>query len=155
MSKFNSNNKKDIYKDDDAIEAKEKFIKRIIQTNAMASSDIKNYNFDIEHAKQKSTHALIAMGATEGLQSMLAAQILSIHELQQKTITYATACNNLELKKYYTNSAVKLSNCFTQQANALARLQGLGGQKIIVERVDVYQGGQAVVGDINTGKQYK
>lgn len=61
---------------------------------------------------------------------------------------YANATDELELKKYYTNAAIKLANCFTQQANILAKLQGIGGQKIIVERVDVHQGGQAVVGNI-------
>jgi hypothetical protein len=37
-------------------------------------------------------------------------------------------------------------------SNALAKLQGVGGQKIVVERVDVHQGGQAVVGNIQGGK---
>jgi len=80
---------------------------------------------------------------------MLAAQMYSIHELQQKIMIYANATDNLELQKYYTNSAIKLANCFVQQANILAKLQGVGGQKIIVERVDVHQGGQAVVGNIH------
>ncbi|KTD31197.1 hypothetical protein Lmor_2804 [Legionella moravica] len=47
-----------------------------------------------------------------------------------------------------TNAIVKLANCFVQQTNILAKLQGVGGQKIIVERVDVHQGGQAIVGNI-------
>lgn len=47
------------------------------------------------------------------------------------------------------NSAVKLANCFTQQAALLAKLQGVGGQKIVVEHVEVHQCGQAVVGNIN------
>ncbi len=54
----------------------------------------------------------------------------------------------MELKKYCTNTTVKLANCFVQQVNILAKLQGVGGQKIIVERVEVQQGGQAVVGNI-------
>jgi len=88
------------------------------------------------------------MGVNDGLQAMLAAQMLSIHELQQRTMAYANASDNLELKRYCTNTTVKLANCFVQQANILAKLQGIGGQKIIVERVDVHQGGQAVVGNI-------
>lgn len=40
----------------------------------------------------------------------------------------------------------------TPQASLLAKLQGGGiGQKIIVERVDVSHGGQAVVGIVNAG----
>lgn len=74
--------------------------------------------------------------------------MLSIHQLQQRTIAYANACDDLELKMYCTNTTVKLANCFVQQANILAKLQGVGGQKIIVERVDIHQGGQAIVGNI-------
>ena len=48
----------------------------------------------------------------EGLQSMLVAQMLSIHQLQQKSMTYAHAIGDFRLQKHYTNSAVKLSNCF-------------------------------------------
>lgn len=132
-------------------EAKEKFSHHIIYENAIATNDIRKEKFDINKAKEKSKDAMTALGIDGGLQSMLAAQMLSIHELQQRTMAYANGVDNLELKKYYTNAAVKLSNCFVQQANILSKLQGVGGQKIIVERVDVHQGGQAVVGNIQGG----
>jgi len=129
-------------------ETKDKFIQHIIHENAIATNDIRSEKFDMDKAKQKSSDAMTAMCVNGGLQSMLAAQMYSIHELQQKTMIYANVTDNLELQKYYTNSAIKLANCFVQQANILAKLQGVGGQKIIVERVDVHQGGQAVVGNI-------
>lgn len=129
-------------------EAKEKFIRHIIHNNAPATHDIRSEKFDLDQAKQKSRNAMSAMGVNDGLQAMLVAQMLSIHELQQRTMAYANACDDLELKKYCTNTTVKLANCFVQQANILAKLQGVGGQKIIVERVEVHQGGQAVVGNI-------
>lgn len=131
-------------------EAKEKFNRHIIQENAETISDITAHNFDINKATQISQNALVALDAKDALQSMLAAQILSIHELQQKSMAYAHAANDLELKKYFTNATIKLANCFVQQANTLAKLQGVGGQKIIVERVDVHQGGQAIVGNIQS-----
>src|SRR5690606_8287771 len=96
-------------------------------------------------------NALTAMGAESCLQSMLAAQMLSIHELQQRTMTFANGVDHLESKKYYTHAAIKLSNCFTQQAALLAKLQGNIGQKITVEHVEVHHGGQAVVGNVNGG----
>jgi len=136
---------------DNTLEAKEKFNRHVIHENALATNNIKAENFDMDKAKQKSSDAMVALGVDGGLQSMLAAQMLSIHELQQRTMTYANGVDSLELKKYYSNSAVKLANCFVQQANILAKLQGVGGQKIIVERVDVHQGGQAVVGNIQGG----
>ena len=133
---------------DKANKAKQKFNQHIIYENAIATNDIRKEKFDISKAKEKSKNAMTALGIDGGLQSMLAAQMLSIHELQQRTMTYANGVDNIDLKKYYTNAAVKLSNCFVQQANILAKLQGIGGQKIIVERVDVHQGGQAVVGNV-------
>jgi len=132
-------------------EAKEKFNQYIIYENAIATNDIRKDKFDMNKAKEKSKDAMTALGIDGGLQSMLAAQMLSVHELQQRTMTYANGVDHFELKKYYTNAAVKLSNCFVQQANVLAKLQGVGGQKIIVERVDVHQGGQAIVGNIQGG----
>lgn len=133
---------------DKSKEAKEKFNRHIIQKNAETISDITAHNFDINKATQISRNALIALDAKDSLQSMLAAQILSIHTLQQKSMAYAHAADDFELKKYFTNATIKLANCFTQQASILAKLQGVGGQKIIVERVDVHQGGQAIVGNI-------
>ena len=65
------------------------------------------------------------------------------------TVALANSSGLIDSKQYYTNSASKLTNCFTQQAALLAKLQGVGGQKIVVEHVAVHQGGQAVVGTIN------
>jgi hypothetical protein len=151
MPNLDATTKKCLGSIDNIAEAKEKFTQHLIYENAIATHDIRSEKFDIDKAKQKSQAAMTAMRADDGLQSMLAAQMLSIHELQQRTMVYANAADNLELKKYYTNSAVKLANCFVQQANILAKLQGVGGQKIIVEHVDVHQGGQAVVGNIQRG----
>lgn len=151
MSNLNVVQDKQLNAADSIAEAKEKFYQHIIQKNATATNNINTEKFDMNKAKQKSSDALTALGANDGLQAMLAAQMLSIHELQQRTMVYAHAVDNHELKKYYTNATVKLANCFVQQANTLAKLQGAGWQKIIVERVEVHQGGQAVVGNIQGG----
>ena len=63
----------------------------------------------------------------------------------------ANSLSYSEAAQYYTNTAIKLSNCFVSQANLLAKLQGGCGQKIIVERVDVSHGGQAVIGTVSGG----
>ena len=157
MPNLNTAKEQHLSADNTEAEAKEQFIQRIIHNNATATHDIRSDKFNLEQAKQKSRNAMSAMGVNDGLQAMLVAQMLSIHELQQRTMAYANACDDLELKKYCTNTTVKLANCFVQQANILAKLQGVGGQKIIVERVEVHQGGQAVVGNIqgNMGNKDK
>ncbi len=131
--------------------ARERFNRRVIHKNAIAANNIRSDSFDLDEAKEKSCDALTALNAQSSLQAMLVAEMLSIHELQQTTMAFAIGASDFELKKCYTNSAIKLANCFTQQAAVLAKLQGIGGQKIIVERVDVHQGGQAIVGNIQGG----
>ncbi|WP_028388650.1 hypothetical protein [Legionella fairfieldensis] len=131
---------------------KEKFTRQILHESALASNNMKDTGFNLEHAKEEAKSALLALGANNnGLESMIAAQMLSIHKLQQKTMCYAQNINNFKLEQYYINSGVKLAKCFVQQANLLAKLQGMGGQKITVERVEVHQGGQAIVGNIHRG----
>ncbi|HAT6935945.1 TPA: hypothetical protein JAN57_03230 [Legionella pneumophila] len=128
--------------------AKKRFRNRIIRKNAIATNNVMSDTFNIHEANKDSHEALTALNAATSLQSMLIAQMLSVHELQQRTIAFAHGSSEVDIKTYYTNSAVKLANCFVQQASLLAKLQGIAGQKIIVERVDVHQGGQAIVGTI-------
>lgn len=128
------------------------FMQEIVHNSVLATNDFKTKHFDLKEATKINQEGLEALNAKDGLQSMLAAQMLSVHKLQQRAMTYVNNCNNhLKIEQYYTNAAIKLANCFVQQANMLAKLQGVGGQKIIVERFDVHQGGQAIVGNIQGG----
>ncbi len=108
-------------------------------------------DFDMDEEIKKSEQALHALNVAGSLQQMLAAQMISIHRMQQMSMAHAVGSTRMENERYFSNTAIKLANCFVQQATLLARLQGDGGQKIIVERVDVHQGGQAVVGSIHGG----
>lgn len=131
---------------------KEKFIKHVIHDNALACHNIRSEKFNMEKAKQLSESGMTALNAHGGLQAMLVAQMLAIHDLQQESMIYANGCSvsDHDSKQYFTNTAIKLANTFCTQAQLLAKLQGLGGQKIVVERVDVSHGGQAVIGNINS-----
>lgn len=122
------------------------FQKNITKLNALAS--IFKDSADIIVTERESRNGLKALNAEGGLQEMLAAQMLSIHQLQQQAISFANKSKHIENIRYYTNTAIKLANCFTQQANTLSRLQGHIGHKITVEHVDVHHGGQAIVGNV-------
>jgi len=130
-----------------------KFSVDIIRQNAPACSDISSENFDIQKARTESQNSIQSLEPKGGLQEMLAAQIISLHRLQQTSMALAVSTHTIANKQYFTNAAVKLANCFTQQASLLAKLQGNGNQKIVVEHVEVHQGGQAVVGNISGGSQ--
>lgn len=139
---------KEVEQPNSSLKQHEKFIQRIVYDTTLATNDFRDQDFNLKGALEKSREGMDALNVNDGLQFLLASQMLSIHNLQQKSMIFANAFENLKMQQYYTNAAIKLSNCFVQQANALAKLQGVGGQKIVVERVDVHHGGQAIVGNI-------
>jgi hypothetical protein len=124
--------------------------KKIVRLNALACNNHNRQDFDIELAMNKSHDELQVLGAIGGLQEMLAAQMLSVHRLQQLSIAMVIEADYPSIKQYFTNTAIKLANTFVLQANLLTRLQGHESQKVTVEHVHVYPGGQAVVGHINS-----
>lgn len=92
-----------------------------------------------------------SLGAENLLQNMLVTQLLGVHELQQKLLPLANrTTNHPEHNQYYINSITKLSNVFIQQINTLQKLQGSNHQKVTVEHLHVHNGGQAMVGQVNT-----
>lgn len=131
------------------LEDPSRFTDKVARYNALASSPLHGDNFDKEEAIAESKDSMKALKAENSLQEMVIAQMMSIHLLQQTTIALANSTGFADSRQYYTNSAIKLANCFTQQAALLAKLQGIGGQKIIVEHVEVHHGGQAIVGNIS------
>jgi hypothetical protein len=127
------------------------FSSKMLRLNALACNNIKQEGFNLNDAQTESQNNLIALQANGGLQEMLVAQMFSIHDLQQTSMAMANASDSIATKQYFTNAAIKLANSFTQQAALLAKLQGIGGQKIVVEHVEVHNGGQAIVGNISKG----
>lgn len=85
------------------------------------------------------------------VEAMLAAQMAAVH---MQTMTFARRLSNVETLDQQ-NSAErafnKLARTFTAQMEALNRHRGKGQQKMIVEHVHVYEGGQAIVGNVQGG----
>ncbi|MGC1182743.1 hypothetical protein [Legionella sp.] len=96
------------------LKQQKRFTQHLIHDCTLACNDFQSKDFDLEKAKRITDEKLTAMATMDGLQSMLVTQMLSVHLLQQKSMTYAHAIGDFKLQKYYTNSAVKLSNCFVQ-----------------------------------------
>jgi hypothetical protein len=87
-----------------------------------------------------------------GMESLLAIQMLHTHHLAVKMMERAANTNqSIEDVDCNVNMATKLTRVFNQQLDTLQKLRGKGQQKMTVEHVHVYEGGQAVVGDINQG----
>lgn len=84
------------------------------------------------------------------LESMLVGQMLQVNTAITKCMGMAFMKDQTAYgKELNANLATKLQRTFVAQIEALQKLRGKGGQKVTVEHVHVYQGGQAIVGNID------
>jgi hypothetical protein len=86
------------------------------------------------------------------LQSMLAVQMIGVHNTAIKFLMRATDKEqSFEGTDANVLRATRLMRLFNEQLQALASLRGqTGQQKVTVEHVHVYEGGQAIVGSVGT-----
>ena len=84
------------------------------------------------------------------LQSMLAVQMIGVHNSAVKFLMRATDENQtFEGTDANVHRAVRLLRLFNEQLEALATLRGkTSEQKVTVEHVHVHEGGQAIVGSL-------
>ena len=86
------------------------------------------------------------------MEGVLIAQMAGIHNLLMEYMRRAVIPEQyLEAGEDYTNRAYKLINIFLKQVETLEKYRGkTSQQKVIVEHVHIYEGGQAVVGHIES-----
>ncbi len=93
-----------------------------------------------------------SLAPAEGLEGMLAAQMVGTHHAALECLRIAAvpeqtfAGRDMNLKH-----AAKLMALYAQQVAALDKHRGKGQQKVTVEHVHVAAGGQAIVGNVETG----
>lgn len=92
--------------------------------------------------------ALRPENETEGA---LAVQMAATHQLAMSCLARASAAATPQQMEANGNLATKMMRTYTTQLEALAKLRRGGEQKVTVEHVHVYQGGQALVGNVATG----
>jgi hypothetical protein len=85
----------------------------------------------------------------DSLEGMLATQMVAVHTMAMTLMGRAALVNQSDLGvEVNLNRATKLMRTFTLQVETLGRYRGKGEQKMTVEHVHVYQGGQAIVGQM-------
>ncbi len=85
------------------------------------------------------------------MEAMLAAQMAAVH---MATMTFARRLahvDNIPQQDSAERAFNKLARTFTTQMEALKRYRTGGQQKVTVEHVTVNEGGQAIVGNVETG----
>src|SRR5262249_27458275 len=93
--------------------------------------------------------ALVGIAPKDEIEGMIAAQLLAAHNAAMEGYRRAMLPDQtLEGYRENLNQANKLSRTYALLLDALNRHRGKGQQKVTVEHVHVYPGGQAVVGVI-------
>lgn len=95
--------------------------------------------------------AVDAVRPENEIEGMLAVQMAATHQLAMTALARTANSNTAKSVEAYTNLATKMLRTYTTQLEALAKLRRGGSQKVTVEHVHVYEGGQAIVGNVDTG----
>lgn len=113
------------------------------------------YEDDPEYADKIRTAVLVGMEAIkpqDELEGMVGAQLVASHAAAMECYRRAMIANQtFEGRRENLTQANKLSRTYVTLLEALNRHRGKGQQKVTVEHVHVYEGGQAVVGHVDAG----
>lgn len=98
---------------------------------------------------------LLALAAgvrpTDQVESMLAVQMAAIHDATMEMASRLKHVDNISQHDSAERTLNKLARTFAAQIEALKRYRSKGEQRVYVERVDVREGGQAIVGNVAHG----
>lgn len=94
--------------------------------------------------------AVEAVRPENEIEGMLAVQMAATHRLAMECLQRAACAVTPEQMAANGNLATKMLRTYAAQIEALAKVRRGGSQKVTVEHVHVYEGGQAIVGNVNT-----
>lgn len=95
--------------------------------------------------------AISGIAPENEIEAMLAVQMVGTHEAAIQMLSKAKQAETTDHLERYGALATKLLRTYTTQIEALSKLRRGGSQKVTVEHVHVYQGGQAIVGNVTQG----
>jgi hypothetical protein len=87
------------------------------------------------------------------IETLLVTQMAAVHNA---TMTFARRLNHVDNIKQQDSASRafnQLARTFAAQVEALKRHRNGGNQNMTVKHVHVHEGGQAIVGDVHTGKR--
>jgi hypothetical protein len=94
---------------------------------------------------------IVGMRTNDPMEGMIGAQLLAGHSAAMECYRRAMHPDqSLEGRRENLIQANKLSRTYTMLLDSLNRHRGKGQQKVTVEHVHVYKGGQAIVGHVRT-----
>jgi hypothetical protein len=110
--------------------------------------------FDSVEQKNAALQMMFEMGPTNPMESMLAAQIITMNQIiAQKILMLDTSHSNPDREFDELSKIKTLSGIFQKNISLFHKLQHGGKQNIRVQHVNVSEGGQAIIGDVTNEKK--
>ena len=105
---------------------------------------------------ESAVDAAVSAGASNSLEKMLCHQLAAVHHAAMLLV--GRSCSNLDPvdKSRLANAAARMMDVFQTGLLTLQKIKTGGKQVVVVQHVQVSEGGQAVVaGNLKTGEQSK
>jgi hypothetical protein len=94
--------------------------------------------------------AIYGMKPSDEAEAMLIAQMVATHDLAMTFARQATQADNIPQQESSVNGLTKLTRTYAAQMSALKDYRSKGEQRMVVQHVNVAEGGQAaIVGNVN------
>ncbi|OJU79975.1 MAG: hypothetical protein BGO10_01365 [Chlamydia sp. 32-24] len=91
---------------------------------------------------------LCSMQPQDATEGMLYSQMLALHTLGLRYLDFAKEAKTYRFQDSSMNHAIKLLKLHHETLETLSRYRRKGEQKVVVQHVNVNQGGQAIVGHV-------
>lgn len=96
--------------------------------------------------------ALYAMKPQDEFEGMIITRLISLHFQSMKYLDLSSNSDaSSQSREMHLNRSTKLIRLFNESLETLMRYRRKGEQKVVVQHVNVEQGGQAIVGDVHQG----
>ena len=127
-----------------------------LATPTLVSLDASSHRLDLITSMGTDVAAMAldasdTMGATNSLEKMLAHQLAVLHQSAMKTASTAALEQDAVHMARLLNLSIRSMETFQKGLLTLKRMRSTGEQRITIERVSVMDGGQAVIGALQTG----
>ena len=124
----------------------------IIANQTIQSLWLKNADAEeIGRQRHAAVDVLIGINPADELEGMLAAQLIACHNASMECYRRAMiGQQTFEGRRENLNQANKLSRTYGSLLKSLNRHRGKGQQRVTVEHVHVHEGGQAIVGNVES-----
>lgn len=99
--------------------------------------------------------AEISMQPQNSFEQMIIHQMVVAHKASMEMSSKACFADDISEKARLVNLSARMMEAFQKGALTFQRLRGGGNQHIVVQHVSVTEGGQAVIGNVQTGDKSK